>query len=70
MSRRGDWPWPPRSSDLAIPDVFLWGHLEHRILSIAAYRQPRNIRELEAAIIRECARIPPALIQNAFDGLF
>ena len=69
MSRRGYWPWPPRSPYLAIPDIFLWGHLKHRIWSVAAHRQPRNIRESEAAIVRECARIPPAFIQNAFDGM-
>ena len=69
MSGRADWPWPPRSPGPAIPDFLLWGHLKQRIWSVAAYRQPRNIRELEAAIVRECARIPPTFIRNAFDRM-
>ena len=53
MSERGDW----LSSDLAIPDFFLWGHLKHRMWSLAAHWQPRSIQELEDVIVKECARI-------------
>ena len=31
MSKRSDWPWPPRPSDLTVCDFFLWGYLKHQI---------------------------------------
>jgi hypothetical protein len=35
MSKRGDWPWPPRSPDLVICDFFLWGYLKQQIWNVA-----------------------------------
>jgi len=31
ISRYGDVPWPPRSPDLSILDVFVWGYLESKV---------------------------------------
>ena len=36
MSKGGDWPWPPRSPDLAICDFFLWGYLKQKIWNVPA----------------------------------
>ena len=69
MSKRGDWPWPPRSPDLAICDFFLWGYLKHSIWNVPMNNQPKNLRELRNAIQRECANLNRDLIRRAFTGM-
>ena len=69
ISKRGDWPWPRRSPELAILDFFLWGYLKHKIWSVAQNQQPTDIMNLEAAIVREFAQIPRVFIRNAFDAM-
>ena len=67
--KRGDWPWPPRSPDLAIYDFFLWGYLKHSIWNVPMNNQPKNLRELRNAIQRECANLNRDLIRRAFTGM-
>ena len=66
MSKRGDWPWPPRSPDLTVCDFFLWGYLKHQIWK---ENQPQNLGQLRLAITRELHAIPLQMIQNAFDAM-
>ena len=66
MSKRGDWPWPPRSPDLTVCDFFLWGYLKHQIWK---ENQPQNLGQLRLAIARELHAIPLQMIQNAFDAM-
>ena len=42
MGKRGDWPWPPRSPDLAIYDFFFWAYLKQQIWNVPHEQQPRN----------------------------
>ena len=69
ISKRGDVPWPPRSPDLAILDFFAWGYLKQMILGTSRDRHPRNIEQLKAAIVRECAALPREMVSNAFHSL-
>ena len=43
MSKRGDWPWPRRSSDLAIFDFFLRGFLKHKIRNVPVIDDHKNL---------------------------
>ena len=70
MSKRGDWPWAPLSSDLEVYDFFLWGYLKHQIWDTPQNQHPRTLRDIRAAIVRECNNLPPAMISNVFDGMF
>ena len=69
MSKRGDWPWAPLSSDLEVYDFFLWGYLKHQIWDTPQNQHPRTLRDIRAAIVRECNNLPPAMISNVFDGM-
>ena len=69
MSKRGDFPWPPRSPDLAICDFFLWGYLKHQIWNVPIENQPRNLRELQDAIRRECGNVDRDMIERAYEGM-
>ena len=69
ISKRGDWPWPPRSPDLAICDFFLWGHLKQAIWTKPVNQQPKTLDELENAIIDACNNLQPAQITQAFQGM-
>ena len=69
ISKRGEVPWPPRSPDLAILDFFAWGYLKQMIWGANRDRHPRNIEQLKAAIVRECAALPREMVSNAFQSL-
>ena len=69
MSKRGDCPWPPPSLDLAVCDFFLWGHLKHQIWNVPQNQQPRNLRDLQAAIVRECMNFPQQIVRGSFDAM-
>jgi len=47
----GDITWPARSSDLTVPDFFLWGFLKDRVFR----RLIMIIQELKQAIVDEVA---------------
>lgn len=69
MGKRGDWPWPPRSPDLAICDFFLWGYLKQQIWNVPHEQQPRNLRQLRQAVILVCQSLDAQMVQNAFSGM-
>ena len=69
ISKRGDWPWPPRSPDLTVCDFFLWGFLKQKIWSRPIDDQPKNLRQLREAIILECQNLQPEMIEKAFRGM-
>lgn len=69
MSRRGDWPWPPRSPDLTVCDFFLWGYMKQAIWNVDLHEQPKNLEDLRAAILRVARSIPADMISRAFDGM-
>ena len=69
MSKRGGWPWAPRSPDLAVCDFFLWGYLKQKMWNVPINDQPQNLRELREAIRRECGNLERQMIQRAFDGM-
>ena len=68
ISKRGDWPWPPRSPDLSVCDFFLWGYLKHQIWS-QHNQAPQNIRDLRTSIINAANNLQEDMIQRAFDGM-
>ena len=45
ISKRGDWPWPPRSPDLTVSDFFLWWYLKQKIWNVPHDEQPNNLRQ-------------------------
>ena len=69
LSGRGDQDWPARSPDLTVCDFFLWGHLKHQIWNRDVALQPKNLRQLKAAITAECQNLNPAMIRDAFQGM-
>ena len=69
ISKRGDWPWPPRSPDLTPCDFFLWGYVKNKIWTVDQDQQPQNIPELRAAITREITNIPNYMLRNVFNGM-
>ena len=69
MSKRGDWPWPPRSSDLAVCDYFLWGYLKQQIWDVPHNQQSQILRALRVAIVQACNNLQQQMIKNAFDGM-
>ena len=66
MSKRGDWPWPPRSPDLTVCDFFLWGYLKHQIWNVPTQQQPSNLGELRQAIIMASNNLEQDMIEKAF----
>ena len=62
MSKRGDWPWPPRSPDLAICDFFLWGYLKQQIWNVPHDQQPQNLEELRNSIVTACRNLEQRMI--------
>ena len=57
-SRSGDVPWPPRSTDLALPDLFLWGYLKEKLyINIT-----NTLHGLKNNIIEEINRITPDIL--------
>ena len=69
MSKHGDWPWPPRSPDLAICDFFLWGYLKQQIWNVPHEQQPTNMRQLRDAIVLACESLNQQMIQRSFDAM-
>ena len=69
ISKRGDWPWPPRSPDLTVCDFFLWGFLKEAMWAKPVADQPSNLRDLRAAIILACERLQPERIVRAFTAM-
>ena len=69
MSKRGDWPWPPRSPDLTVCDFFLWGYLKQQIWEVSQDQQPQNLGELREAIVRSCRNLDGHMIQRSFNGM-
>ena len=67
MSKRGNWPWPPRSPDLTVCDFFLWGYLKQQIWDVPHDQQPQNLMELREAIVRSCRNLDGQMIQKSFD---
>jgi hypothetical protein len=67
ISKRGDWPWPPRSPDLTVCDFFLCGYLKHRICNVPHDEQPNNLRQLREAIFTDSRNIDQQIIQRSFD---
>ena len=67
MSKRGDWPWPPRSPNLAVHDFFLWGYM--KIWDVPHNQQPQTLRALRAAIVQACNNLQQQMIRNVFDGM-
>jgi len=60
ISRCGDVPWPPQSSDLSMCDFFLWGYLKSR-----AYEgKPRKLEELKGAIRKKIGTINQELLER------
>jgi hypothetical protein len=57
--------WPPRSSDLSPPDLFLWGHLKDTVYS----NHPHTLQELQANIQRTVDRISTGTLPNAFANM-
>ena len=67
MSKRGDWPWPPRSPDLTVCDFCLWGYLKHQIWNVPTQQKPSNLGELrQAIIIKACKNLEQDMIEKAF----
>ena len=60
MSKNGDLEWPPRSSDLTVPDFFLWGYLKSKVYA----SKPKTIDELKCNIRAEIAAITPEMLAN------
>ena len=69
ISKRGDFPWPPRSPDLTILDFFFWGYIKHKIWNVPRNQQPTNLNQLQAAIVRECRALQRAVIISAFPAM-
>ena len=68
ISKRGDWPWPPRSPDLSVCDFFLWGYLKHQIW-VNHNRAPQSLRDLREAIRNASQNLQPDMIRRAFDRM-
>jgi len=63
ISRFGDVPCPPRSSDLSSCDFFLWGYLKGRVYT----HKPRNLNDLKDAIQQEVLTIDQQLLARAME---
>ena len=46
-----------------------FGYIKHKIWDVPPAQQPTNIRQLSAAVTRECQNIHVVLIQNACNGM-
>lgn len=51
---------PPRSSNLAFPNYFLWGYIK----SVIYADKSATIDALETNIVRDIREIRPAMVQN------
>ena len=57
IGRGGPAAWPPRSTDLASPDYFLWGFVKERVKVVA----PTTPDDMKERIRRACAEITPQM---------
>jgi hypothetical protein len=69
MSKRGDWPWPPRSPDLEICDFFHWGYLKQQIWNVPHDEQSQNLEELRNSIVTACRNLEQRMIHDSFDAM-
>ncbi|CAF0839836.1 unnamed protein product [Rotaria sp. Silwood1] len=61
IGRRGPIEWPARSPDLTPTDYFLWGVIKDRVYAT----KPKDLQELEDAIITEMESLPEELCRRA-----
>ena len=61
----GDIAWPARSSDLTVPEFFLWGFLKYRVFR----RRIVTIQELKQATVDEVAAIDEDLRRRVYGNL-
>ena len=69
MSKRGEWPWPPRTPDLAICYVFLRGYLKQQIWNVPNDQQPHSLEELRNSIMPACRNLEQRTIHDSFDAM-
>ena len=50
IGRGGPVAWPPRSSDLTLPDFFLWGFVKERVMAVA-WRSSRTLKFLSETFL-------------------
>jgi len=60
ISRCGDVPWPPRSTDLSMCDFILWGYLKSRVYE----GKPGTLKELKGAIRKQIGMINQELMER------
>ena len=65
ISRFGDVPWPPRSTDLSMCNFFLWGYLKSRVYA----HKPRTLNNLKETIRRETRPSDRQLLARVMDDL-
>jgi hypothetical protein len=65
ISRFGDIPWPPRSPNLSVCDLLLWGYLKSRVYTT----RPRTLDELKQRIEEEIRGIPAEMLQRSMGNL-
>ena len=61
----GDIAWPARSSDLTVPEFFLWGFLKYRVFR----RRIVTIQELKQATVDGVAAIDEDLRRRVYGNL-
>ena len=64
ISRFGDAPWPPRSTDLSPLDLFLRGYLEEKIY----IEMPDTMQELKLNITQEMNSIAPDTLSKVMNS--
>ena len=65
ISRFGDVPWPPRSTDLSTCDFFLCEYLKSRVY----IQKPRTLNDLKEAIRQEIRPTDRQLLARVMDDL-
>jgi len=66
IGRNGPVLWPPRSPDLTLADMFLWGRLKQIVFATAV---PNDIEVLKGRIIQAVQSISQEEIRNSFTYL-
>lgn len=66
ISRLTNFPYPPRSPDLSVPDFFLWGALKD---AVYFERRPLTVDELKNKITQEFAKIKIEQCRSSFSSL-
>ncbi|GBN34663.1 hypothetical protein AVEN_176139-1 [Araneus ventricosus] len=52
--------WPPRSPDLTLMDIFLWGYLKQQVYATP----PPTLQDLQRRIKDACANMTPAMLHR------